>query len=71
MKTTRYQIVRHYNICGKMTECLCYDVGCAIVFGEEKAKAQVAKLHEMGYTDARYEELPEGTAWFDDENWMG
>lgn len=67
----RYQILRHYNISGKSVECLCYDAGCAIVYGEEKAQAQVAKLHSMGYTDARYEELPMGTAWFDDNNWIG
>lgn len=67
----RYQIIRTYNICGKPVECLCVDAGCAIVYGEDAAKAQVAKLHEMGYVDARYEELPQGEAWFDDENWIG
>ena len=67
----RYQIIRTYNICGKLVECLCYDVGSAIVYGEGIAKAQVAKLHEMGYADARYEELPQGEAWLDDENWIG
>lgn len=67
----RYQIIRTYNICGRLVECLCYDVGSAIVYSEDIAKAQVAKLHEMGYADARYEELPQGKAWFDDENWIG
>lgn len=67
----RFQIVRTYDICGKPTECLCYDAGCAIVYSEEDAKHQVAMLHAMGHTDARYEELPEGTAWFDDKNWIG
>lgn len=67
----RYQILRTYNIGGKQEECLCYDAGCAIVYGEEDAKHQVAKLHAMGHTSARYEELPEGTAWFDDDNWVG
>lgn len=67
----RYQIVRTYNIYGEPKECLCYDAGCAIVYGEDTAKAQVAKLHEMGYADARYEELPQGKAWFDNENWIG
>lgn len=69
--TKRFQILRTYDICGKPTECLCYDAGSAVVYGEDRAKERVAKLHEMGYTDARYEELPEGTAWFDDENWIG
>lgn len=67
----RFQILRTYDICGKLTECLCYDVGCAIVYGEEDAKHQVALLHARGHADARYEELPEGTAWFDDENYGG
>lgn len=66
MDKRRFQILRTYDICGQPHECLCYDAGCAVVFGEDCAKAQVAKLHEMGYTDARYEELPPGTAWFDD-----
>ena len=67
----RYQIIRTYNICGKPIECLCYDAGCAIVYGEDAAKAQVNKLHKMGYTDARYEELPQGKSWFDNKNWIG
>lgn len=67
----RYEIVRHYNVCGQSVECLCYDAGCAIILGEDRAKAQVAKLHAMGYADARYIELPMGEAWFDDENYIG
>lgn len=67
----RYQILRTYNICGKLVECLATEAGSAIVYSEATAKAQVAKLHEMGYADARYEELPQGEAWFDDENWIG
>jgi hypothetical protein len=67
----RFQILRTYDICGRPTECLCYDAGRAIVYGEEDAKHQVAMLHAMGHTDARYEELPEGAAWFDDENYVG
>lgn len=67
----RFQILRNYNICGKEVECLCYDAGCAIVYGEENAITQVEKLHVMGYTSARYEELPQKAAWFDDNNWLG
>lgn len=67
----RYQILRIYEVCGQQVECLCCDAGCAIVSNEDAAKAQVAKLHEMGYADAKYEELPQGEAWFDDENWVG
>ena len=67
----RYQIVRNYKIAGREMQCLCTDVGPAIVHDEATAKAQVAKLHAMGYADAHYEPLPTGTAWFDDENWIG
>ena len=67
----RFCILRQHTINGKQEECLCYDAGCAIVYGEEDAKHQVAMLHAMGHTSARYEELPQGTAWFDDENWIG
>lgn len=66
----RYKILKHENINGKSVECLCYDAGCAIVYGEDKAQARVAKLHSMGYTDARYEESPVGSEWFDDNNWI-
>ena len=71
MKEKRFQIVRLFDICGKQEWCLCYDAGCAVVYGEDKAKAQVEKLHQMGFESARYEELPEGKAWFDDNNWIG
>ena len=71
MKEKRFQIVRTFDICGKPCECLCYDAGCAVVYGEDKAKARVEKLHQMGYESARYEELPECKSWFDDNNWMG
>ena len=67
----RYQISRAYNIYGKPVDCLCYDAGNAIVYGEDAAKAQVAKLNEMRYDDARYEELTQGEAWINDENWIG
>lgn len=67
----RYEIVRNYNIGGKSVECLCYDAGCAIVLGEAEAQTRVQQLHNMGYTDAHYNELPYGTAWFDDENYIG
>ena len=67
----RYQILREYNICGQMRECLCDDAGAPIVYGEDVAQERVAKLHDMGHTSARYEELPYGKAWFDDENWIG
>jgi hypothetical protein len=67
----RFQIVREYNVCGNVYECLCHDLGPAIVYGEEKAKDLVQKLHDMGHASARYEELPQGAAWFDNENWIG
>ena len=70
MKKT-YQIVREYNINGQACECLCYDAGCAITYSEEDAKAKVAKLHEMGHTTARYEEVEPKHQWWSDDNWIG
>ena len=70
MKKT-YEITRMYNISGKMMSCLCYDAGCAITFDEADAKAKVAKLHEMGYTDATYREVSEKDQWYSDDNWIG
>lgn len=68
----RFQIIRNYKINGQLTPCLCTDDGIlTIVYGEELAKAQVEKLHARGYTDAYCEELPQGQAWFDNENWIG
>ena len=67
----RYEITAEYEFHGQYRRCLCYEAGCAIVYGEETAKAQVEKLHEMGITSAAYAELPQGKAWFDDENWIG
>ena len=67
----RFQILATYNISGKECECLCYDAGCAITLDEETAQKRVDTLHQMGITTARYEELPQDTAWFDDKNWIG
>jgi hypothetical protein len=66
-----YNIVRTYNICGREVECLCYDAGCAITHNEEEAKARVATLKEMGYTNAHYIVVENGTAWYEDKNWIG
>lgn len=52
-----YAILRHYPICGKLEECLCYDGGLGYVLTEEEAKARVDALHKMGFTDARYEKV--------------
>ena len=67
----RFQIVATYKISDKECECLCYDAGCAITLDEETAQKRVDALHQMGITTARYEELPQDTAWFDDKNWIG
>lgn len=67
----RFQIIREYDICGKKMTCLCSDAGAPIVYNEDDAKAQVAQLRAMGHESAHYEPLPEGEAWFDDENWIG
>lgn len=52
-----YAILRHYLICGKSVECLCYDGGMGYVLTEEEAKERVNQLHKMGYEDARYEKV--------------
>lgn len=63
----RYQIVYDSCLCDKKTASgdwyFCYD--------EEQAKRRVDELHAAGYAEAYYEELPFGTAWFDDNNWIG
>lgn len=78
-KNTRYQIVYTAKIwTGRRyieEECLCTKETASgtdcICIGEEEAKQRVAELHAIGETSARYEELPYGKAWFDDENWLG
>lgn len=73
-KKERYQIVYKTIVCGKECECLC-DVRTVsgddcIVRGKEEAERRVAELVAAGY-EARYEPLPYGSAWFDDNNWLG
>jgi len=67
----RYEITAEYNICGRTVRCLCSDLGPAIVRGTIMAQCQVQALRDMGITTAECEPLPEGTAWFDDNNWIG
>lgn len=70
----RYEIIAKYNICGKMVECLATTptaMGAwCVCYGEETAKQRVEELRAEGL-EARYEEKPKGTAWYDDENWIG
>ena len=78
-KNTRYQIVYLAKIWTGLEfieeECLCKKETASgtdsICIGEEEAKQRVAELHAIGETSARYEELPYGTAWFDNKNWIG
>lgn len=67
----RYEITAEYNIAGRTVRCLCYELGSAIVRGTITAECQVRALRNMGIITAECELLPEGTAWFDDENWAG
>lgn len=71
----RFQIIDTYIINGKECECLAdrptASGAWSICYSEESAQRRVAELHEQGFTKARYEELPYGEAWFDDNNWMG
>ncbi len=57
----RFQVIVNVNGC----ECL-----DTVVFGEHKAIARAYALNTAGKI-AHYEELPMGTAWFDDNNWIG
>lgn len=60
----RYKVIAKHTICGKECECL-----ETVVFGEEKAKAETAKLTAQGIT-ARYE-AETGAEWYNDNNWIG
>ena len=74
MEKERYQIIYKTIVCGKECECLCGEPTASgdtcIVYSKESAEKRVAELIEAGF-DARYEALPYGEAWFDDENWIG
>ena len=60
----RYKILAMYNIYGKECECL-----ETVVFGEENAQTEVAKLTAQGIV-ARYE-AETGAEWYNDNNWIG
>lgn len=70
----RFQILANYNICGQVMECLCNEPtksgSWMFCYDEVQAQQRVAELVEKGM-NARYEELPQGQAWFDNERWMG
>ena len=74
MKKERYQIVYKTIVCGNECECLCKKPtasgSACFVYSKADAEKRVAELVEAGF-EARYEALPYGTAWFDDENWIG
>ena len=57
----RYQVLVNVN----GYECL-----DTVVFGEHNAINRTNALNTAGKV-ARYEELPMGQAWFDDNNWIG
>ena len=61
----RYEIIVKCNICGNEVECL-----HKVVLGEENAINEVNALTTKGKV-ARYEEKVVGTAWYDEENWIG
>lgn len=67
----RYQITAEYKICGRMVRCLCDELGPAIVYGTITAECRVQALRNMGIVTAECEPLPEGSAWFDDNKWIG
>ena len=69
-----FEIIGKYMVNGKMVDCLADTptaIGCWCVCGnEERAQQRVAELQAKGI-DARYEERIQGTAWYDDSNWIG
>jgi hypothetical protein len=74
-KKQRFQVLDTYIISGKEHECLAgrptASGSWSVCYDEKQAQQRVSELHAAGFTKARYEELPWGQAWFDDENWMG
>lgn len=74
MKKERYQIIYKTVVCGNECECLCTAKTASgawfICYDKAEAEKRVAELIEAGY-EARYEALPYGEAWFDDNNWIG
>lgn len=75
MERKRYQIIYTTVVCGEECQCLCTQKTASgsncLAYNEEVAKRRVAELKEAGYKGVYYKELPWGTAWFDDENWIG
>lgn len=79
MDNKRYQIVYTAKIWTGLRyvdrECLCTvpteSGDDCIVIGLDNANRRVTELHKIGILSAYYELLPSGTAWFDDENWLG
>ena len=61
----RYEIIVKCNIYGNEVECL-----HKVIFGEGNAINEVNNLIKEGKV-ARYEEKAIGTAWYDEENWIG
>ena len=66
----RYQIIYKTIVCGNECECLCQKPTASgsncLAYSKAAAEKRVAELLEAGY-EARYESLPYGQAWFDNE----
>lgn len=66
----RYQIVYKIIVCGNECICLCKEPTASgndcFVYSKAAAEKRVAELLEAGF-EARYEALPYGEAWFDNE----
>lgn len=66
-----YNVIAVYNICGKECECLAtHDNGQAIFLDKASAEKRLEEVQKQGYK-AHIEEQKKGTAWWDDENWIG
>ena len=66
-----YNVIAVYNICGKECEYLAtHDNGQAIFLDKASAEKRLEEIQKQGYK-AHIEEQKKGTAWWDDENWIG
>ena len=66
-----YEIIAEYNICGKLRDCLAtHDNKAAIFFTQEEAEQRLAEVQAQGYK-AHIETEKRGSAWWDDDNWIG
>lgn len=63
-----YSVIANYEGIG---ECLAtHDNGQAVFFSKEEAEKRLEEIQKQGYK-AHIEEQKAGSAWWDDDNWVG